>query len=314
MSDLAKWNLRGPVESLRAEFAEWDPDRDDWQPPRYSTLTRFHPDGRVAATEARNPDGSVSATTFAYDAHGRLVESQHQSGRSAYLYDDSGRLASVTSTGRDGVEHVTETWTYDAAGRGTKTCVIPDLAPNTGLAVSMDGTDLFYTASGAATVVTVRGVEGPSETRFCDAEGRVLRRVTFHRDPSGRLLREEIRLGEVGLVPELFEPGQVLTATTYDYDAAGRVVERRMQLADIAEHRTTWRYDAHDNRVEESNEENSRELQVDEQGNRTEVSQDSHRRDLRFVYRYDDRGNWTERVVSANSRPSNIERREIVYL
>jgi hypothetical protein len=45
----------------------------------------------------------------------------------------------------------------------------------------------------------------------------------------------------------------------------------------------------------------------------------SHVQNVRFVYRYDTHGNWTERIVSqrmepnADERSSNIERRAITY-
>ena len=55
MSDLANWNVHGPVHTMRTEFAEWDLSLEQWQSARNSNLVRFHPDGRISESEAYNP-------------------------------------------------------------------------------------------------------------------------------------------------------------------------------------------------------------------------------------------------------------------
>jgi YD repeat-containing protein len=329
MSDLAGWNLHGPVESLRTEFAEWDLNRDDWQPPRSSSLAHFLPEGRMVSIEHHNPDGRISTSRFSYDGEGRLVDAQHQidgvsSGRTTHAYDEDGRLTRVAEADR-----VSETWSYGPDGSKTKTYFVPKLAPDMGFSYTIEGTDQGYGAGRAVSIVTSYGAAGPEEVVFYDADLRILHRVTFQRDAAGRLLLEQMQLGETPLFPEagdaaaamakLLAPDNFLSSTIYAYDEAGRLIERRRQMGPIADHRTTWRYDGHDNRIEETAEETSREMQIDEEGNCNPVNERSHRRHLRYDYRYDEQGNWTERVVwlrlepNPEFQPSNVERRQIAY-
>ena len=60
-------------------------------------------------------------------------------------------------------------------------------------------------------------------------------------------------------------------------------------------------------------------MQIDEEGNVRPAMESSHKQNVRFEYRYDAQGNWTERVVWIRLEPnpdfhrSNVERREIIY-
>jgi hypothetical protein len=60
-------------------------------------------------------------------------------------------------------------------------------------------------------------------------------------------------------------------------------------------------------------------MQIDDEGNPHLVKESSHKQNVRFQYRYDSQGNWTERVVwsqlEANPvfQRSNVERRGIIY-
>jgi hypothetical protein len=76
MTDLAEWKVRGPVRTLRREFAEWDPANDTWQAPRGVTVVAFRSDGQLIEAEFHNPDGSVARRARAYDDSGRLVEAE----------------------------------------------------------------------------------------------------------------------------------------------------------------------------------------------------------------------------------------------
>jgi hypothetical protein len=40
MSDVAKWKVHGPVQTLKNEFATWDPDQDAWLPGKLFIATR----------------------------------------------------------------------------------------------------------------------------------------------------------------------------------------------------------------------------------------------------------------------------------
>jgi len=95
MSDLAQSNVHGPVETLRTEFAEWDPSAQAWGSARLQGLLQFLPDGRLK--ESGDPNG-LAGTTWIYDEAGRLVEQRFHGvdqgvSRSIYYsYDPSGRL------------------------------------------------------------------------------------------------------------------------------------------------------------------------------------------------------------------------------
>ena len=155
---------------------------------------------------------------------------------------------------------------------------------------------------------------------FHDADQRLLRRVVFTRDGAGRLTKEELHLGEESPFPEiLFGPNSVLSTTTYAYDAKGRILERRTRMGQIGEHRTTFRYDDRDNPTEETNEDISREMQIDDAGVLHTEKEKSSTQNVRLDYTYDARGNWQERIVWCRLEPnpnferSNITRREITY-
>jgi hypothetical protein len=175
--------------------------------------------------------------------------------------------------------------------------------------------------------------ERPSEAVFYDANHSVVLRVAVARDAAGRVISEESRLGDkpheqhLANVPaevsavfaQLFGPQQQLARTTYRYDDHGRRIERNRSLSRMSEHRTTWHYDQYDNPTLEVEDDVSREMHLDESGNLQPTQEKSSRHEVRFDYKYDVKGNWTERVVSvryeANPefQPSNIERREITY-
>lgn len=348
MSDLAKWDVRGPVRTLRIEFAEWNLSLEQWQAARHFMLVRFHRDGKVSESESHNLDGSVSRSSYAYDAAGRMQEARFRrdddtTSNTIYFYDEHGRLTRVVSVDGDGTERESEAYTYGQDGKRAKVYFVPTLEPNTGfVSYGIEGTALSYGGDGATTITT-RYEDGgqPEEVVFYDADQRVLRRVIFARDSTGRLMREEMRLGEQTPSPDtemelenappaareaavapfasLFGPQAVFSSTTYAYDGKGRLVERRTRFGELSDNRTTFRYDDGDNPIEETHEHSSREVGVDEEGTVQPTKENSHTQYVRFEYTYDAQGNWTERAVWSRMQPnpnferSNVARREITY-
>jgi hypothetical protein len=125
MNDVAKWKVRGAVKTLRTEFAIWDPNQQDWQPPQHSALTAFLPGGSVSASDMNNADGSIAHWRWLYDATERLLESNFWLNdgpveRTVYLYDEAGRHQRTMREQTD-----FETCTYDARGIKTKQCLLP---------------------------------------------------------------------------------------------------------------------------------------------------------------------------------------------
>src|SRR5262245_43868636 len=110
--------LRGLVQTLQTEFAEWDTTEGQWQPPKRRATVQFRPDGQVSEREERNPNDSISRFKNAYDESGRLLESVFQlddgpGSRTICHYDDLGRLARKVDVDPAGVERESETCRYE---------------------------------------------------------------------------------------------------------------------------------------------------------------------------------------------------------
>jgi antitoxin component YwqK of YwqJK toxin-antitoxin module len=347
VSDLANWNLHGPVHTLRTEFAEWDLSLEQWQAARNSNFVRFRADGRISESEAYNPDGSIARSSYVYDAEGRIQETRFgmngaATSKAIYSYDEHGRLLRVVSVDQGGKERESESYSYSQDGKKTKLYFIPQQEPNVMFGYGIEGTTQAYSAPGATTVTTRYSEHGqPGEVLFCDDGQRLLRRVIFTRDSTGRLIREEMHFGEqipfsgmekelenasaeerdaaVTMIRNLFGANQVMSSTTYAYDAKGHLIERRTCTGQLGDHRSAFCYDDHGNPIEETDQHTSREMQMDETGNLHPTKENSHKQHVRFEYRYDDHGNWTERIVwnrweaNPNFERSNVERREITY-
>jgi hypothetical protein len=352
MSDVAKWKVHGPVETLRTEFATWDLNQDDWQPVEHFTLTSFRSDGTVSTSDTHNPGGSIAHSRWLYDGAGRVAESNSWMNdgpidRAVYSYDEAGRHIRTMQLNHDGTQTVLEVCSYDADGRKIKvrflfSCKVDSecIAGNAcgaSTGYGIEGTDTAYGAPGATTMtVTYDEKNLPAKVLFHDANYGPLNCVIFTRDSAGRLLSEEMRQGErspfQGIVdqapPERRKEmaamlkqvlGETLSNTSYAYDAQGRLVKREHRMGSLGGDCTTYRYDDHDDPVEETVEHRSREGSFDEIGNVQYSSDRVNVQHNRLEYRYDAHGNWTERVVSfrPESEPdfqrSNIERRAITY-
>jgi len=347
VSDLAKWKLLGPVHSARIATAEWDLNREEWQPSRSFAVAVFHPDGKILESEHHNPDGSVLQSKFVYDQAGRLTETQFRNedepaGRILYSYDDAGRLLRTLQVDPEGNQRESEVCSYDSRGRKTKVCFLPPAISGQPWMTVIEGTELGYGAPGATTMTVNYGDTGLSEEAlFPDAQQILVRRVTFERRADGKLLSEELCSGDqapwpdlqkrlkdaspdgaarvAGVFGTLFGPARAISRTNYVYDRDGRLTGRTTRLGSISETHDTFLYDEHGNTVEQTTEQNSRELQMDEQGSLKTASERSSVQHSRMEYRYDGQGNWTERVIWSRLEPnpnlqrSNIERREITY-
>jgi hypothetical protein len=325
MTALAHSNVHGAVHSLSIEFAEWDLTLEQWRAAQHFTIVRFRPDGAIGESEHRNPDGTISHSSYSYDAAGRMQEARFgmndgRINRSLYFYDERGRLERVVAVDHDGTEREVETCSYGQDGKRTKAYVVPAQLAKAFM-YAIESTGQSYGAPGARTITTLYDDGGrPNEVFFHDADQRLLRRVVLARDGMGRLTTEELRLGEESPFPDVvFGPNSVLSSTSYAYDARNRVLYRGTRMGELGEHRTTFRYDDRDNPIEEIHEDISREMQIDEAGVLHTSTEKSSTQHARFDYTYDAQGNWLERVVwsrlesNPNFERSNITRREITY-
>ena len=59
-TDLAGWNVHGPVRTVRREIAEWDDERQTWNAPWGTASAAFGPDGLLTESTHENRDGTVS--------------------------------------------------------------------------------------------------------------------------------------------------------------------------------------------------------------------------------------------------------------
>ena len=345
MTDLAEWKVRGPVRTLRREFAEWDPANEAWQAPRGVTVVTFRPDGQLSEAEFHNPNGSVARRARAYDEVGRLVGAEFWSdggprSRIRYYYDAAGRSSRTVNVTPDGTEHDVETCHYDDAGRKTKVQYLAVPRPNTEISYAVEGTEHAFAAPGATTsTVVYDDRELPAEVTFHDANHAIVRRIVLSRDGDGHLMTEAVYFGGeafadlpaaiddapaeervqlAALLANVFAD-RTFSTTTYRYDEVGRLQERTMRMGSLSEERTTFRYDDKDNPIEEISESHSRDIHLDDAGAVQAREEEPRVRHVRFEYQYDAQGNWTEQTVWIRTdsqleyRCSNIERRAITY-
>ena len=312
--------------TVQSEWAEWDLTTETWQSPRRATLEEYRPDGKLAFSESRFGEGPVCRCSNSYDEAGLLIESQFRSGdgpagRQFFHYDDDGRLIRLVGRLPDGSERVVEDHVYGPGDEHTKISHIPPIEGVTDFQCPIDGTDYSFNAPGTTTITTAFDSRGRvSETLLKDANGGVLRRVVLTRDESGRLVKDEILLGAEPLYPDLpmFAAGAALQTSEYTYDERGRCVELVRRMSGLSERRETYCYDDHGNKTESTTQNQRREANVSD-GNIEYGAAKLHRQQARFAYKYDARGNWTERLMSqrhgenADFTPCSIERREIAY-
>jgi hypothetical protein len=199
VADLAKWNVHGPVASLKTELAEWDLHSGYWKPAGHFTVATFRRDGAISSTDGYSPDGSVARSRWIYDESGRLMESHSWMNddtphRSLYLYDDAGRHVRTFAVSLDLAETDVETSSYDAGGRRTKVSVFGSRAGN--VFYSIEGTDMGLTAAGAVrVVVTYDHNDLPFKEVLEDAKQNPVGQVIMRRDSAGRLVKVEMHMG-----------------------------------------------------------------------------------------------------------------------
>jgi YD repeat-containing protein len=114
-------------------------------------------------------------------------------------------------------------------------------------------------------------------------------------------------------------PDDVYASTRHAYDAAGRPIERIMRFGTMSEERTTYEYGDHGDLVEEASSDWSRSMNSGDNGGVDQGDREVSAHQTRYEYRYDDRGNWTERITFHRSdrdapfRRVQIERRVVTY-
>jgi hypothetical protein len=151
VNDVDKWKVRGAVKTLRTEFAAWDLNQQEWQPPRHFSLVAFLPDGKISDSDHHNPDGSISHSKWFYDETGRLAETQYwmndgPSDQVLYFYDDAARHVRTVQANQDGTQRDSEACTYDLGRRKTKVHFLGPQKPNVTYSYGIEGTEQAHGA------------------------------------------------------------------------------------------------------------------------------------------------------------------------
>jgi hypothetical protein len=290
------------------------------------SVQEYRPDGQIAASIWEFGDQNSSRSTCSYDEAGLLLEWQSWNGdapgaSSHHEYED-GRLARVVGHGPDGSRTVSEEYTYADDGSYTRIWHLPEMLGGTNVQYGIEGLDVSISAPGTKSVATSYDREGrPTAVVLQNAEGGVVRRVLFTRDEAGRMTRAEVLLGDEPMHPgfAVFGAGGAWLTVEYTYDDSGRQssMVRRMFL--LHETREGYRYDDRGNRVEITLEERTAEGNLAEDGSLEAGAAQVRRAQTRFEFKYDEHGNWTERIASQRFEqnpdfaPGLIERRQIAY-
>jgi YD repeat-containing protein len=282
-SERERFRLRGAVRILESQFAKVDPLTSDWAPPRLGPTLEFDRDGHL---EGRPTSQDVTQTT--YDERGLRTTIGPQP-------PDIPRLHGMEYGIGIDRPHVDVLTRYDAQDR-------------------------------------------PVEINFRDEAQRVQRRVAITRDDEGRIVREQVFVDMSAIVGSAnaeaasledrkeFErmfnalmPDGIFVTYEYAYDELGRVAHTVNSMANLSQEHSSYSYDDRGNPIEEHYQANHREANIDEQGEAAITSESSSESWTRHEYRYDDHGNWLERVTSTRQAPdadfhrSTIERRTITY-
>lgn len=266
--------------------------------------------------------------TRGYDSKERLTEIRSGTVEGCiwtvrYCYDDRDRVVSIDQSDEHGVRTI-ETDSYEHTGRRTSVYFLLPSVPPKGIIFCVEGDQYAYGAPGARTLTTKYDERGHAEeVLFHNANHMLVRRVTYIRDSEGRLLVEEAMRGatpplDCSDAPGALSPEESMKIS-HAYDAKGHLLERLMQIGQLEEVRTLYRYDDCDNPIEETAERHDREPALDETGGLHPGGENVSWCETRYAHVYDAQQNWIERVTSycfdraATFTPNHIERRSIEY-
>ncbi|MDP9337898.1 MAG: hypothetical protein M3P45_03415 [Acidobacteriota bacterium] len=338
MSDRQKAGLRGPVHECTEERTT--PPVENFPPTSYSSKATYASDGKLLQTITVNSFGQDShefSTRYTYDSAGRLLKTVFTGGSSPdietiYTYDKIGRLLSSTSD--PGERSV-----FSHDNRGIRTRITKS---NGNAALVSSGTSYMLPLpeeeepflsmpSGGEIKTLFNEIDRPVEWQVSDANGNVTNRLIRSYDDQGRISETSYTVENLALnlPPDLqqqlmAEPGAAeelakgitkllglkreFTRVTYRYDAEGRLVEKRLYVgATFRETITETAYNHHSDKSEERTTIfGDHILQNGGLDAPTAVASGTPSQDslVRYSYKYDTFGNWTEQTLSVQSGPS----------
>ena len=343
--------LRGPVKSYTEEttFAPVEGIRGEI---RSELTTEYDAQGRVSKILLPQSDGSQWVTRFEYGPSGQLLKTLSGTvGKTetatSYVYDDQGRIQRIVPDKHEGEMPVQPiSFQYDERARKTSTVTSSpaDYRPNIATGGGpFEGLDFPPNLPGGGTSTTIYDEQDrPTEIEVRDANGDLIMHATRTYDPQGRVADEkqfhdnlaamfnpeanEKILEESGLSPEQFASllqselpklmgGHTDTYTiSYAYDATGRLshTSRRM-LNHQDEIETTY------NEHGDIDSEITRSTQIVAEDGTVPSSGPPPYSEVRYSYKYDEHGNWTEKATSYRSSPegsfqsSTLLKRALAY-
>jgi hypothetical protein len=304
----------------------------------------FRSDGALTVHRHLNHDESVFESTREYDSSGRVIAVRNGgpggvTEASIYEYGVQGRLERVVERHADGRERVATSYEYSVDGSHTKIDHLDaERLAGGGVHWQIEGTDVGYSANGAASVVLHYDARAlPVEATFKDCDGQVLTRVRLAYDERELLVEETQSIVEVVLPEEVlaqltpshleefrtvFGGGRVHTHRVHRYDAHGRRIETRSShFGGLGQDRETFDYNERGDQILEVRESSHCQGSLDDNGQIVEerASLTTSRSEARFRYDYDTDGNWVKKVIEGCSDPSQafsvstIETRHIEY-
>jgi YD repeat-containing protein len=305
-----------------------------------ATLLDFRQDGSLARRWYRDPRGSESTDSYDYDDAGRLVamRSADSNGSRAsrrYEYDAAGRLERLVVPDRRGGSRVAETHEYGDSGERSRTIHVEINLQSQSVSF-FEGTDVAYSAPGAATVRTQYNArEQPTEVLFHGSGGRPLSRVDFLYDDAGHLVEEsQIRFepcvppdflagmspAQLNAVHELLGAGAAPARRLHRYDGRGHRIQTS-ESGPFGRSVKTVVYNDWGDPIEETSEDDDRQCSIDDQGQIIASAPGEHlsRAQTRYHYDYDARGNWLKKVVQSRGSAdqdfstASIEERTLTF-
>lgn len=340
-TDRNKHGLRGSVKSVHVETAQFEEqDGQIIEKPWFSHTITFDQEGRLIEQVNRNPDGSEWRTVHDYSDSGELLATRSYdpsgvlSSELRYIYNDEGRLIAEQYTAEDGRVTTPTNYAYDSEGLKIKVQEY-DFSGEENVLIGIEGTNTCVSAGGARRVETrYDGQEEAVEVKVFDIDEKLVSRVEIVRDARGNPLEEMQYVGDVfpcgpgapsscstkemaalseeqkaefaAEIARMFSPGTAMSKHTHRYDEEGRLIESKLTLMGMEASRRTFAYDEGGDKVEE--------VSYKEDGTLGSKAN--------FTREYDERGNWTQELVSTASSwdaafelstPVHVTRRMITY-
>jgi YD repeat-containing protein len=346
MSDREKAGLRGPVQQCTEERTT--PAFENFPGTSYVSINKYSPEGKLLQTSIGNSVESAqeSSITYTYDSAGRLLKktttnSGSPVSESNYQYDQKGRIISIT-----GDPLGTFTFEYDDNGRKTRITSPPSkpLVPEGTQSIFLipeDEDSYLPIPTGGHVKTLFNDQDQPVEWRVSDANGNLVNRLIRTYDENGRLaeLRYTIESLQYLLPAEvqqelMAEPGAVeemlpqltkllgeqrnFTRMTYTYDIDGRLIEQHHYIGHSMEQTTKIVYNDHSDKLEER-QFTTGDPNPPRDSQSGEASQGPpfppQESQVRYSYKYDTFGNWTEQAISSSTSPNDatVTRRSIIY-